>query len=133
MTQRVFLTEFWDKEFIQELSSGAKLLYIYCLTNTHCNQAGVYYLTKKTISEETGIDKEDLAGFFKELEPKVLWYPDINIIWARNFLKYQAQSPLFLKAAAKCLRNLKMNGIAQEVVDYNKRLGISIPYLNGYE
>ena len=93
MAERGFQTELWTDPFIQELSPEAKLLFIYLWTNKHCNQAGLYEITPKTIAFETGIELENLPALIEQLDEKVKWLKDENIIWVRNFLKHQPKSP----------------------------------------
>ena len=123
MTERAFDTEFWDRPFIEELSIAAKLLYIYSWTNSHCNQAGLYKIGLRTISWATGIPQESLPSLFKELEPKIQWYSECNILWVRNFLRRQVKSPYFLKAAVK---NIIALNAPEEIKDafqeYNSEL-----------
>lgn len=129
MTERAFLTDTWDDGWFQELSRDQRYLFIYLGTNNHCNQAGVYHITLATMAFETKFSAEELPGILKALSPKVEWYAEPNYIWVRSFIKQQAKSPKFLIAVARCLKNLKPNGLAKEVIDYNfKEYTISIPY-----
>ncbi|AOV98874.1 hypothetical protein [Dehalococcoides mccartyi] len=50
MAERGFQTELWTDPFIQGLSPEAKLLFIYLWTNKHCNQAGLYEISLKTMA-----------------------------------------------------------------------------------
>jgi len=54
LAERGFQTELWTDSFIQGLSPEDKLLFIYLWTNKHCNQAGLYEITLKTIAFDTG-------------------------------------------------------------------------------
>jgi hypothetical protein len=119
LAERGFQTELWTDPFIQGLSPEAKLLFIYLWTNKHCNQAGLYEITLKTMAFDTGLSQESLPSLLKQLEPKVSWFPDQNIIWVRNFLKRQCKSQSFLIAAAKCLRTIGNNGLLKEFIEYN--------------
>jgi len=112
LAERGFQTEMWTDPFIQGLPPEAKLLFIYLWTNKHCNQAGLYEITLKTMAFDTGLPQDSLPALLKQLEPKVAWYPEQNLIWVKNFLKRQAKSSSFLEAAAKCLSN---SGIPEDV------------------
>jgi len=124
LAERGFQTELWTDPFIQGLSPEAKLLFIYLWTNKHCNQAGLYEITLKTMAFDTGLPQESLPSLLKQLEPKVSWYPEQNLIWVRNFLKRQCKSQSFLIAAAKCLKNIGNNGLMEEFVQYNQSLNL---------
>ncbi|MBV6341472.1 HNH endonuclease [Candidatus Magnetobacterium casense] len=123
MTERSFDTEFWDRPFTEELSIAAKLLYIYSWTNSHCNQAGLYKIGLGRIAIETGIPRASLPSLFKELEVKIQWFPEHNILWVRNFLRRQTKSPYFLKAAVKNVLGLNVpEEIKDAFQEYNSEL-----------
>ena len=128
MAERGFQTELWTDPFIQGLSPEAKLLFIYLWTNKHCNQAGLYEITLKTMAFDTGLPLETLAERLKQLEPKVVWYPEQNLIWVKNFLKRQCKSQSFLVAAAKCLKLMTANSLVKEFLNYNQSLNLTPSY-----
>jgi DnaD/phage-associated family protein len=127
MPQRNFDDAFWCDGFVQDLKPLSKLLFAYLWTNKSCNSAGLYELTLKTINDETGIDKKDIPLFFDDLKSRIIWYKEKNIVWVKNFVKHQSKSPQFLISVAKCLNNIP-NDILKEFLDYNKSVGIIIPY-----
>ena len=128
MAERGFQTELWTDSFIQGLSPEAKLLFIYLWTNKHCNQAGLYEITLKTIAFDTGLPLESLLEILKQLEPKVAWYPEQNIVWVKNFLKRQCKSQSFLIAAVKCLKAMSSNSLVMEFINYNQGLNLEPLY-----
>jgi len=122
-------TGFWTDPFIQSVPKDGKLLFFYLGTNNHCNQAGLYYITTKTIAFDTGIAEKEVGDLLASLSPKVEWYEDLDLVWVRNFAKRQSNSSKFLVAIAKCLDTIHEPKIIQEFLDYNlKRYGLSIPY-----
>lgn len=129
MPERGFDTAFWGDPFVLELPKDAKTLFAYLWTNDHCNQAGLYYITPKTIAFYTGLDMADIPALFELLKHSVKWYPEENLVWVKNFLKRQFKSSTFLKAAAKSLTRVNNKDAIQELLDYNlKRYGLKIPY-----
>ena len=129
MPERAFLTETWDDDWFHGLSRDQRYLFIYLWTNNRCTQAGAYHINLATMAFETKIPQEELPELLKSLAPKVGWYPEQNYVWVKNFLKWQAKSPKFLVAAAKCLKGIKNNGLVKEIINYNlKQHSISIPY-----
>ena len=130
MPERGFDTGFWTKPKTKELDTVAKLLKVWSFTNDHTNQSGLYEVSPSTIADETGIPKEQLESIFKLLEPGVIWYPDRNLIWVRNFIRRQAKSSKFIQAAAKSLAMMSHNeDIIKELLAYNqKSFGWTIPY-----
>ncbi len=133
MPERRFDTGYWNDPDIIDLPMKVKLLYLYLWTNRHCNQAGLYEIALKTISFETGLTIEELPELLRILEKKVIWVPEQNLIWVKNFLHRQSKSPQFLAAAAKCLENIKNNGLIKEFIDYNVGYSLSIPYQEGMD
>ena len=133
MTQRSFDDAFWNDPYVQELDKGTRLLFIYLWTNRHCNSAGLYEITLKTIAFDTGLPQNDLPGMFDKLKLKVKWAPECNIVWVKNFVKRQPKSPYFLKAVARCLPNISNNGMVAEFLSYYKSFGIQIPIEEGIE
>lgn len=129
MPERGFATGYWTNPFVQVTPKDGKLLYLYLWTNDHCNPAGLYEITPATISFETGIPLGDIPKLFEALKPKVVWYPDSNLVWVKNFIKRQSKSPKFLAAAAKSLISINHNGAIEELLGYNlERYSVSIPY-----
>ena len=130
MPERGFATESWNSdEWFQELSINQRYLFIYLWANDHCNQAGLYHITLNTISDESLIPKDELPALLKSLEPKVIWYPEHNLVWVKNFIKRQSKSPKFLAAVAKSLLSISNNNAVNDLLQYNlQRHSISIPY-----
>ena len=129
MPERGFDTGFWNDPFVQKLPQEGKTLFAYLWTNDHCNPAGLYEITPMTIAFDTGLPPADIPALLESLKPKVVWYPDENLVWVKNFIKRQSKSSKFLAAAAKYLTSIHNNGAIKELLDYNlQRYSISIPY-----
>jgi hypothetical protein len=129
MPERGFDSGFWGDKWVRANTPHLRYLFIYLWTNDHCNQAGVYEITLETISFETSLPLTELPDLLRGMAPKVIWFPDQDLIWVRNFIKRQAKSPKFLIAAANCLKRIKNNGLVAEVLKYNlNHYRISIPY-----
>ena len=92
MSQRYISTSFWDDAWIQDLDSDAKLLYMYLLTSPLTNIAGVYKITSRRISFDTGISRdlaEALLQAFEE-EGKAAFVDEYIIL--PNWPKHQKTS-----------------------------------------
>jgi hypothetical protein len=133
LAERGFQTELWTDPYIQGLSPEAKLLFIYLWTNKHCNQAGLYEISLKTMAFDTGLSNESLPGLLSQLEPKVTWFAEQNLVWVKNFLKRQCKSQSFLIAAAKCLLSLKNKNLVDEFMKYNLKFNLDLSPLCGHE
>lgn len=130
MPERGWDSDCWTgDEWFQDLSRDQRYLFWYLSTNSHCNQAGLYYITLATMANETKFTKDELRQLLPNLEPKVKWYPDQNLVWVKNFIKRQSKSPKFLQAAAKSLTAIHHDVAVGELLRYNQqRYSISIPY-----
>lgn len=94
--QRYINTKFWsDPWVVDHLNILDRHLFIYFMTNEHTNIAGVYELSIRTISNETGFEREEIARMLKRLEPKVLyidgWVVLKNGIKNQNYHSPQAK------------------------------------------
>ena len=98
---RPVYTKFWSDPWIQKLRSKRKLLYLYLFTNEHCNEIGLYPISFRTMSQETGIDIRSVSKSieFFEKEKRIIYDRARGEIWVKNYLKYQ---PIARNAPAIC-------------------------------
>lgn len=103
--RRYINTKFWNDNYVSELDSIGKLLFIYFLTNEHTNISGIYELPLKVVAMETGIDKKIIEETIPLLSDKMGYIRGFVVI--KNFLKHQeTKSPLTLKGIDNCLSTL---------------------------
>ena len=82
-------TRFWDDTFISELSPNEKLLFLYLITNPLTNLLGIYEITIKRISFDTGLKIDTIRkGLERFKKDKRVYFVDGFIILS-NFLKNQ--------------------------------------------
>lgn len=62
MASRVLHDSVWGDAWFQDLPPASKLVWVYLLTNPHLEVSGIYQITPKTISNETGIPFIDVNG-----------------------------------------------------------------------
>jgi hypothetical protein len=67
-THRYIATSFWDDEWVQTLDPSEKLLYLYLMTNPLTNIAGIYKITEKRMTFDSGFNKDTLHGIFAKFE-----------------------------------------------------------------
>ena len=84
-------TCFWSDDFISSLSSNAKLLYLYFLTNERTTLCGIYSLPIRYILFETGLTMIEVEESMKELKEKTIYHDGWIII--KNYKKHQSKSP----------------------------------------
>ena len=89
----------WDDPWFADLDPDAKLLFLYMLTNRRSTAAGVFEITVRAMSFETGMDAKRVQAALKSISSRVIWWPEYQTVWVRNFLRHQAVSPNLYKSA----------------------------------
>ena len=80
-------TIFWEDDYTANLDPSEKLLFLYLLTNSCTNIAGVYQITPKRIACDTGLDRDMVLKIIDRFQDdnKVLYSNGWMII--KNFIK----------------------------------------------
>ena len=101
-------TKFWDDAFVEDLGPEHRLLFLYLLTNPHCNIAGIYEITLRKIVYHTRLSEKQVADGLKTLEEnrKAFFFEDLNFVFLPNFLKNQRLNPNMLKGVVTTVTNL---------------------------
>jgi hypothetical protein len=112
-------TKFWDDSYVIDLVPNEKLLFLYLLTNPLTNLAGVYEITFKKISFDTGLELKDIKEVFSKFEKdkKIIYSNGFIII--KNFLKNQSCNDTMLKNVEKTVNQLPSN-IKKFYIDFVK-------------
>jgi len=84
---RIINTKIWEDDWFFDLNAEQKLVFIYLVTSQHTNQLGVFNANLKYISIETGL--KNAIEILKTLSPKVVYIPELKLVFIKNFLKYQ--------------------------------------------
>jgi len=85
-------TQFWSDVFIQSLTPEQKFFFLYLLTNEKTKQCGIYEITLRQISYDTGYNVETvqkLLDFFIDCG-KVRFSADSCEIAIKNWNKYNS-------------------------------------------
>lgn len=102
--------QFWSDVFIQSLTPEQKFFFLYLLTNEKTKQCGIYEITTRHISYDTGYNVETinkLIDFF-EKTGKILFSRDTNEIAVKNWEKYNgSRSPDVQRLVDKELKSIK--------------------------
>lgn len=119
-TRRSINVRIWADSWIEELTLTEKLVWIYLLTAPYSNMLGIYEVSIKRISSDTGVNiemvRKALEGFEKV---KKAYYID-GFIFICNWIKNQSMNPNMVKSAindfAKLPESLKikLNDIGYE-------------------
>lgn len=92
---RMVTTRFWSDQFIvDELNPLDRYLFLYLLTNEKTNLIGIYELSLRTASFETGIEIDNLKAMLKRLSPKIEYVN--GWIYLTKFVDHQSSSPKLL-------------------------------------
>jgi hypothetical protein len=67
MPYRQIHLEIWDDPWFFDLNQKAKLLFIYLFSNSRTNLLGLYQISRRKISIETGLSVEDIEDLFADL------------------------------------------------------------------
>ncbi len=99
-------TNFWSDPFIESLTPSEKLIYLYLITNEKTNMLGVYEVSIRKMSFDTGIDKGTIEKALKGFETigKVKYIN--NFIILTKYLKHQSFNLNMKKSAIDCYNNL---------------------------
>jgi hypothetical protein len=99
-------TSFWSDPFVEELTPSEKLLYLYLITNEKTNMLGIYEVSFRKISFETGLDIETLKKAFKSFETINKIKYKHNHVFLLNFLKHQKFNTNMKISAIDCYNEL---------------------------
>lgn len=99
-------TRFWEDPFIEDLDPYEKLLFLYFLTNPLTNMLGVYEVTIKRMSNDTGLTIERVQKALKGFNDKnKVYYIDSYVILP-GFLKNQNLNTNMKLGAERIFENL---------------------------
>ena len=87
--QRFISTSFWDDQWVQTLNLTEKALFLYLMTNTLTNIAGVYKITDRRISFDTGLSENELKEIMAKFEKSGKVYRKDEYIILPNWTKHQ--------------------------------------------
>lgn len=104
--RRSVKTSFWEDSWIESLDCKNKLLFLYLLTSPLSNILGIYEISVKRISFDTGITEETVLKSLKDFETSgKVKYID-GCIFIKNHLKNQSLNPNMKKGAYEIYKNL---------------------------
>ncbi|HDR7798525.1 TPA: DnaD domain protein [Bacillus tropicus] len=98
---------FWQDEFILDLTPEERYFYIYLLTGTKTKQCGIYVLPKRVAELETGYNMETVEKLLHRFVEygKILYDVETKELYIINWLHY---NPISNTNVEKCvLRELK--------------------------
>ena len=104
---RYLNTTFWDDNYIAELNPKEKLLFLYLLTNTRTNIAGMYEINCRKMIFDTGLTKQDILKALKGFERnRKAFFINETFIVIANFIKHQKLNRNIQTGILNCINNL---------------------------
>ena len=103
-------TSFWSDPFIQDLTIEQRYFYLYLLTNEQTKQCGVYEITRKQISFDTGYSMDKVSVLLKYFisKGKIRYNEDTKEMALGKWLKYNnSSSPKIKSCIAKEFEQVK--------------------------
>lgn len=125
---RNFYTQFWDDDFILDLSKDERYLYFYLITNPKTTLCGIYELPYKVIEFHTSLVKLQIDKLLESLEKKekIVYDKKTNEVCIRNWLKYNVtKSPKLVVSLEKSFKDVKNQNLIQYLNDLDT---VSIQY-----
>jgi hypothetical protein len=103
-------TTFWTDPFVENLTQEQKLFYLYLISNTKTKQCGIYEISKKYMSYETGFtipQVNELINYFVGIG-KIFYSESTNEVAICNWWKYNwSESPKTIACIRKELLEVK--------------------------
>lgn len=109
---------FWSDPFVESLDISKKLFYLYLLTNERTQQCGIYEISIKKMSTDTGFSVDEITSFlnFFKSKGKLTYSLDTQEIALKNWGKYnESESPKVYKCIQKELKTVKNRVLIQYI------------------
>lgn len=93
---------FWTDPKVRRLSSDARLLFLYLITNPHTHVSGIYYLSRGTIAHETGLTAKAVNTLSDTLSSAGFcgFDAESEVVWVKKMMKYQGRGEKNVRSAA---------------------------------
>ena len=119
---RLVHTSFWEDTKVQdEMTPIDKYFMLYLLTNPHANQIGCFEISKRQMTNETGLDLETinkLLGKFEDELKLINYSMDTKEIFIKNWNKYNwTLSPKVKTCIEKELKGIKSVEFVEKACD----------------
>lgn len=127
---------FWtDNKILDDFTPEDKYFYLYLLTNPQTNLCGCYEISYKSMSENTGYNKETIIRLlerFDKVHGVIKFSPSTKEVLVLNWYKYNwSKSEKVLtgvRNVAKYIKNESFKKYIFDTIDSVKNNTLSIPY-----
>lgn len=119
--------KFWNDGTVEGLSPASKLLMLYFITNPYRNESGLYSITLKRISDDTGLTAKQRDRAMAELAEKgrVFYDEKESVVWVVNAIRHSSLNENCKKSARKDVEFCSAHDLAQSLLFYYKSIGYS--------
>ena len=128
--QRYIDVSFYDDAWVQELDPSEKFMYMYLLTNPLTNIAGVYKITPRRMSFDTGFNVDTIKHILHKFEDAGKVYTKGEYIIIKNWCKHQK-----IESANGKVSNTKvgidrvLSELSDEILVFLVQIGFCYEYL----
>lgn len=127
---------FWtDNKILDDFTPEDKYFYLYLLTNPHTNICGCYEISYKSMSDDTGYNKETIIRLlerFDEVHGVIKFSPSTKEVLILNWYKYNwSKSNKVLAGAcsvAKYIKNESFKKYIFDTIESVRNNTLNIPY-----
>lgn len=89
---RPIFTKIWNDPDFEEYTSHQKLIFFYLCTNPLTTESGIYPISCRTISQNTGIELSEVKDTMINNKIKNVLYDPVNkVVFVCNFLRYNGR------------------------------------------
>jgi hypothetical protein len=118
--KRVINTRMWADSWFEELNSAERLIWLYLLTNQQTNLLGIYEISLRRISNETGVDIDVCETIMERFGNDSKAFYNDGYILIVNWIKNQQMNSNMIISAKKILEALP-----EKIKKWLLKLGIS--------
>jgi hypothetical protein len=100
------LQAIWADPWFVALPPDGKLIFLWAITNSHSNLAGVYVVAEETIRHETKLSTSRLTKAFGDVHPKMGYRPETGTVCVPSRPKYvRSRTTQIAKSIAFAIRD----------------------------
>jgi len=124
-TQRFISTSFWDDPWIRKLTPDERYMFLYLMTNTLTNIAGVYQITMDRICYDTGYSTEKVKQIINLFEKsgKAYFYQEEFMVLPKWPKHQRWETSGKIKAGIEAI----LKNLSPELLGFIKKIGYTYP------
>lgn len=124
---------FWtDNKIVDDFTPEDKYFYLYLFTNPQTNLSGCYEVSLKTMSDQTGYNKDTIVKLierFRNVHKVIDYSESTKEIILLNWHKYNwTRSPKFIKCVKSNIENVKYSKFKDYLLNILSEYTVSIGY-----